>query len=172
MNNPSSVAAILPNAAQTLRRIRAFIIFFMIVLALSGITAFPVYTELKFLHEHPVFPQGSALQNWLERVWAGVKEAHDKHPFLFYGFDWLAFAHLLIALLFIGPYKDPVRNKWVINWGILACLAVLPLAFIAGPIRGIPWFHILIDCSFGLIGIIPLLMVKRWINQLETAQYQ
>jgi hypothetical protein len=122
------------------RRIRAFIIFFMIVLALSGITAFPVYTELKFLHEHPLFPQGSALQNWLERVWAGVKEANDKHPFLFYGFDWLAFAHLLIALLFIGPYKDPVRNKWVINWGILACLAVLPLAIIAGPIRGIPWF--------------------------------
>jgi hypothetical protein len=160
------------NPAQTLKRIRAFIIFFMIVLALSGITAFPVYSELKFIHEHPPFPQGSALQNWLERVWTGVKEASDKHPFLFYGFDWLAFAHLLIALLFIGPYKDPVRNKWIINWGILACLAVIPLACIAGPIRGIPWFHILIDCAFGIIGIIPLLMVKRWIRNLESARHQ
>src|SRR5215213_9029173 len=158
--------------AQTLKRIRAFIIFFMIVLALSGITAFPVYTELKFMHEHPPFPQGSALQNWLERVWTGVKEANDKHPFLFYGFDWLAFAHLLIALLFIGPYKDPVRNKWIIDWGILACIAVIPLACIAGPIRGIPWFHILIDCSFGIIGIIPLLAVKRWISKLEAAAHQ
>lgn len=99
------------NATQTLRRIRAFIIFFMVVLALSGITAFPVYTELKFIHENPSFPQGSALQNWLERVWIGVKEANDKHPFLFYGFDWLAFAHLLIALLFIGPTK----TRYAIN---------------------------------------------------------
>ena len=160
------------NRPTTLRKIRYFIIFFMIVLALSGITAFPVYTELKLLMEHPLFPENSALQQWLQRVWTGVKEAHERHPFLFYGFDWLAFAHLLIALLFIGPYRDPVRNKWIIDWGIMACIAILPLAIIAGSIRDIPWFHILIDCSFGLIGIIPLLMVRRWIKQLEVVQYQ
>lgn len=160
------------NPTITLRRIRFLIIFFMIVLALSGITAFPVYTELKWAMENPIFPVDSMVQQWLHRVWLGVKEAHERHPFLFYGFDWLAFAHLMIALLFIGPYKDPVRNKWIIDWGILACLSILPLAFIAGPIRGIPLFHILIDCSFGILGIIPLLVVKRWIKQLETAQYQ
>ena len=160
------------NPSKILGRIRAMIIFFMVVLALSGITAFPVYTELKLIHEHQPFPEGSALQVWLDRVWAGVKEANDRHPFLFYGFDWLAFAHLLIALLFIGPYKDPIRNKWIIHWGILACIAIIPLACIAGPIRGIPWFHILIDCSFGLIGLIPLFIVKRWINQLETLVHQ
>lgn len=160
------------NPSTTLRKIRYLIVFFMVVLALSGITAFPVYTELKFIIEHSVFPENSLVQRWLERVWTGVQEAHDRHPFLFYGFDWLAFAHIMIALLFIGPYKDPVRNKWVIDWGILACLAVLPLAIIAGPVRGIPWFHILIDCSFGLLGIIPLLVVKRWINQLELIQRQ
>ena len=161
------------NPSTTLRRkIRYLIVFFMIVLALSGITAFPVYSELQFIIDHSIFPEGSMIQRWLERVWTGVKEAHDKHPFLFYGFDWLAFAHIMIALLFIGPYKDPVRNKWVIDWGIISCLAILPLAFIAGPIRGIPWFHILIDCSFGVLGIFPLLIVKRWINQLETIQDQ
>jgi hypothetical protein len=158
--------------AKTLRRIRAMIIFFMIVLALSGITAFPVYTELKFIHEQQPFQAGSAMQHFLERVWTGVKEITERHPFLFYGFDWLAFAHIMIALLFIGPYKDPVRNKWVINWGILACIGIIPLACIAGPIRNIPWFHILIDCSFGIIGIVPLLIVKRWINKLEVALHQ
>src|SRR5688572_26195148 len=131
------------NPSTTLRKIRYLIVFFMIVLALSGITAFPVYSELQFIINNSIFPEGSMIQRWLERVWAGVKEAHDRHPFLFYGYDWLAFAHIMIALLFIGPYRDPVRNKWVIDWGILACLAVLPLAFIAGPIRGIPWVHIL-----------------------------
>jgi hypothetical protein len=155
-----------------LRRIRFMIVFFMIALAISGITAFPVYTELKWLHENPFFPEGSLLQNWLERVWTGVREAHERHPFLFYGFDWLAFAHIMMAILFIGPYKDPVRNKWVIQWGIISCIAILPLAFIAGPIRQIPWFHILIDCAFGLFGIIPLLIVKRWINRLEVLQRQ
>lgn len=158
--------------AKLLARIRAFIVFFMIVLALSGITAFPVYTELKLIYEQQPFPPGSAMQNWLDRVWLGVKEANDRHQFLFYGFDWLAFAHLVIALLFIGPYRDPVRNKWVIDWGIMACLAIIPLACIAGTIRGIPWFHIVIDCAFGIIGIIPLLMVRRWINKLEAAVHQ
>ncbi|MGB8191086.1 MAG: hypothetical protein WCF67_04160 [Chitinophagaceae bacterium] len=160
------------NPSITLRRIRLFIAFFMVATFLSGVTAFPVYTELNWLQQHPLFPPGSALQNWLDRVWLGVKEAHERHPFLFYGFDWLAFAHILIAILFIGPYKDPVRNKWVIDWGIISCIAVFPLAMIAGPVRGIPWFHILIDCSFGLVGIIPLLMVKRWILQLERLQRQ
>jgi hypothetical protein len=160
------------NPAKTLRRIRGLIVFFMVVLALSGITAFPVYSELKFIHELQPFPAGSAMQDWLDRVWLGVKEANDHHPFLFYGFDWLAFAHLMIALLFIGPYQDPVRNKWVISWGIIACVAIIPLACIAGPIRGIPWFHILVDCSFGIIGIIPLLVVKRWINKLEAIGHQ
>lgn len=160
------------NPSVTLRRIRLLLVFFMVATFLSGVTAFPIYTELKWLQQHPLFPEGSALQNWLDRVWTGVKEAHDRHPFLFYGFDWLAFAHILIAILFIGPYKDPVRNKWVIDWGIISCIGVFPLAAIAGPIRGIPWFHILVDCAFGLVGIIPLLLVRRWTRQLEMLQHQ
>jgi hypothetical protein len=33
----------------------------------------------------------------------------------------IAFAHLAIAIAFIGPYIDPVRNKWVITFGLIAC---------------------------------------------------
>ena len=97
-----------------------------------------------------------------------MQAVNDQFPFLFYGYDWLAFAHIVIAMAFIGPYKDPVRNKWIIEWAMLACLAVFPLALIAGPIRGIPWFHILIDCSFGIIGLIPLFITRKWIMKLET----
>ena len=86
-----------------------------------------------------------------------------------YGTDWLAFGHLVIATAFIGPIKDPVRNKWIIEWGIIACGAVPILALVAGPIRGIPLPWRLIDCSFGVVGIVPLLVVRREIRWLEKS---
>jgi len=84
-----------------------------------------------------------------------------------YGTDWLAFAHLIIALLFIGPWRDPVRNAWVITWGLWACVLVVPLAFVCGAVRGIPFGWRLIDCSFGLFGFIPLWMARRYARELE-----
>ena len=95
---------------------------------------------------------------------------NQNFPQLAYGYDWLAFAHLVIALMFIGPFRDPVRNKWVIQWGMIACVAILPLAFICGPIRQIPIYWTLIDCSFGVFGIIPLLFCMKLINRLEKEQ--
>ena len=154
--------------ANLRKRIRGMIIFFMVALILSGVTAFPVYTELQWIQDHQVFAPDSLLGAFLFKVWLGVKAVNDQFPFLFYGYDWLAFAHIVIAMAFIGPYKDPVRNQWIIDWAILACVAVFPLALIAGPIRGIPWFHILIDCSFGLLGLIPLFITRRWIRLLAA----
>lgn len=91
----------------------------------------------------------------------------NKYPFLFYGTDWLGFAHILLGILFIGPFKDPVKNIWVIEFGIIACILVVPFAFICGPMRGIPLFWTLVDCSFGVLGIIPLLLVRKHIQKLE-----
>lgn len=151
---------------KLLTKIRLTIAFMMFSIVLSGVTAFPVETELAWLLRHPALVPGFA-ENWLKTVYEALKETNAKYPMLAYGFDWLAFAHLVIAMMFIGPYRDPIKNEWVIDWAMLACVAVFPLAFIAGPIRGIPLFHILIDCSFGLIGLIPLLFCKRWIKQLK-----
>ena len=139
----------------------------MVMLALSGITAFPVYTELHLLKQSGFMDGTGFVSNWLNDVYNAVADVQQRYPFLFYGYDWLAFAHLVIAALFYGVYKDPVRNKFIISWGMFCCMAIIPLAFICGPIRGIPLKHILIDCSFGVIGIIPLLICRRYINQLE-----
>ena len=152
---------------KLLLRIRAAILVFVVLLVLSGITAFPVYTEMKWLMSLHLFDPNTAMGAWLCEVWIGVQEMNDKHDFMFYGYDWMAFAHIVIGTAFIGPFRDPVRNKWIIEWAMLACVGVLPLAFIAGPIRHIPWFHIFLACSFGIFGIIPLLIVRRWIGQLE-----
>ncbi len=148
-------------------KIRLLILFFMVALILSGVTAFPVETELGWLLHHPSLVPLFA-QNWLQAVHKAIAATNSTYPMLAYAFDWLAFAHIVIALVFIGPLKDPVKNSWIIDWAILACVAIFPLACIAGPIRHIPLFHMLIDCSFGLIGIVPLLICKRWIKKLET----
>ena len=154
-----------------LSKIRLLIIFFIIALILSGITAFPVETELKWLLNHPSLIPNFA-KDWLQNVYTALKATNAQYPMLAYGYDWLAFAHIVIALAFTGVLKDPVKNKWVIDWAILSCLAVIPLAFICGPIRQIPLFHIIIDCAFGIIGLIPLLICRRMIKQLERNNFR
>jgi hypothetical protein len=153
--------------SKLLKQVRILTVFFMIVLVLSGVTVFPVNTELKLVLDNNIFAGDSAVHDWLVKVFTGVKETKEKFPFLFYGFDWLAFAHIVIAILFIGVYQHPVRNRWIIQWAIITCICILPLAAIAGSIRGIPFFHIMIDCSFGIIGLIPLFIIQNKITKLK-----
>ncbi|HSC40464.1 MAG TPA: hypothetical protein VLD19_21425, partial [Chitinophagaceae bacterium] len=121
---------------KLLLRIRLLILFFIIALALSGITAFPVETELQsLLARRPQMP--APLAAFITQCYEGISMTNSRYPMLAYGYDWLAFAHLVIAMAFIGPLKDPVKNIWVIEWAMLACIAVIPLAMIAGPIRQI-----------------------------------
>ena len=149
--------------------IRIFILFFIFAIVISGITTFPIETELAYVHANiESFP--SFMQDWLSRVYMAVKSTNEQYPFLAYGTDWLAFAHLVIAIMFIGPLRDPVRNKWVIQWGMIACICVFPLALIAGPIRGIPFYWQLIDCSFGVVGFILLYLCYRKIVKLEMLE--
>ena len=157
----------MPHPSAALRKIRFLIVLFIFGLVVSGVTAFPLQTEILWLNEHRSFLP-MALQNWVQRVATGIGQTWNQFPFIAYGTDWLAFAHLVIAMAFIGPYRDPVKNKWVIDWAILCCIAIIPLALIAGPIRDIPWFHQLIDISFGLIGILPLLLVRKLVKKLEA----
>lgn len=78
------------------------------------------------------------------------------------------FAHLVIAVAFYGPYRDPVRNIWVVEFGMIACAGIIPLALICGPIRGIPLWWSVIDMSFGVFGVIPLYVVRKRIKRLEA----
>ena len=129
-------------------------IFFVITLFLSGLTAIPAETELAFLSR--CFPIDTDIGLWIEKVYLGVFNTNKDYPFIAYGYDWLAFAHFILAILFIGPYRDPVKNIWVIQFGMSACVLIFPLTMIAGPYRDIPIGWQLIDCSFGLVGFIPL----------------
>jgi hypothetical protein len=159
--------------SRPLIRIRIWLVLFIVGLILSGITAFPLERETGVLNRifavAPSAPAGGepALHGWLRRVHEGIAQTDRDYPFMAYGTDWLAFAHLVIAVAFVGPLLDPVRNKWVLVFGVIACVGVLPLALIAGPIRGIPLYWRLIDCSFGIIGAIPLIICLRYVHQIE-----
>ena len=151
---------------KEIRSIRRWLVFFMITLFLSGLTAIPAEQELAFLTRF--FSTGTALGFWLHKVHAALAETNRNAPFLAYGYDWLAFAHFVLAILFIGPYRDPVRNKWVIEFGMIACWMIIPFALIAGHFRSIPLGWRFIDCLFGVIGLIPLILCYNKINRLEA----
>lgn len=164
--------------SEHVRAIRFWLLIVIAGLALSGVTAFPIETELHrlllILRSTPLrpFAEYTYLLPWIDRVYSGLATTNKYYPFLAYGTDWLAFAHLAIAVAFIGPYRDPVRNEWVITFGLIACAGVIPLALIAGHIRGIPIAWRLLDCSFGIFGGIPLLLCRRHvraIGQLGTS---
>jgi hypothetical protein len=68
--------------------------------------------------------------------------------------------------------KDPVKNIWVIQFGLVSCISIFPLAFVAGAFRGIPLYWQLIDCSFGVAGFILLWSILKKIKILERMQQQ
>ena len=158
-------------SSQHLRSIRVWLSLFILGLILSGITAFPLEHEtawmVRFLTAHPILPTGIII--WIDRVYQALYQDSVHAPFLAYGTDWLAFAHLVLAVAFFGPFIDPIRNKWVLQFGVIACAGVFALALIAGPIRGIPVVWRLIDCSFGVFGAIPLLIALRKTAELEAS---
>ena len=156
------------------RRIRALLLAFVVGLVISGLTAFPLETELRWLTDAlgagattgPAEVDG--VLRWLVTVRDALADTNARYPFLAYGTDWLAFAHLVIAVAFVGPLRDPVRNVWVVTFGLVACAAVIPLALIAGAVRDIPPYWRLIDCAFGVGGAALLWPCRRAILELEA----
>jgi hypothetical protein len=159
------------------RRIKALTGLFILGLVLSGATAIPLPSELDrlvkitgasqlVLDPAPTGAPGWAV--WLTGVQKALHEADQSAPFIFYGADWLAFGHFVIAVAFVGALRDPIRNRWLFSFGMIACALVIPYALVFGGMRGIPYWWRLIDCSFGVFGMIPLWFCRRWTDELES----
>ena len=147
-------------------RIRFLLWVFIIGLVISGVTAIPLESELRFLTHWTGGASGPG--RWFLEIRDALIETNAKYPFIAYGTDWLAFAHFVIAIAFIGPLRDPEKNIWVIEFGMIACGLVVPFALVMGGIRAIPFGWRLIDCSFGAFGIIPLWLCRRQIQALAN----
>jgi hypothetical protein len=157
------------------KRIRNWTLFFIVGLVLSGVTALPIPTEVE-LGSTALGPDLDArgrlpgfVAGWLRELRDGIRATSERAPFMFYGTDWLAFGHFMIALAFVGALRDPVRNRWLYVFGMIACALVPPWALVFGQVRGIPWWWRLIDASFGVIGFVPVWLCHRWARTLEQA---
>ena len=164
------------NREQVLRRrLKLLTWFFIIGLVLSGATAMPLQMELNWLVKTiaPNYSDGqqnTLLVTWLVKVQQALQETGQRFPFLFYSTDWLAFGHYMIALSFFGTLRDPARNRWLYDFGLIACVLVIPFAFICGAVRGIPIWWGFIDCSFGVFGFIPLWFCRSAAKELEASE--
>lgn len=154
------------NPETEFRQIRILILLFIILLVLSGVTAFFVETGLRYIIA--TLNIGGSVGQWLDYIHNTMAQLNESYPFVSYGYDWLAFGHLIIALFFIGAYKEPLKNNWVILYGMIACVAIFPTAFIAGFFRKIPIIWQLIDCSFGLFGLFLLFIINKKTKRLES----
>jgi hypothetical protein len=163
------------NRERVLRqRIKWLTWLFIVGLVLSGATAIPLGLELnRLINFLGIQEWGSrpadnfSLATWLFRVRDALLDVESHHSFLFYGTDWLAFGHFVIAIAFIGTLRDPIRNRWLFDFGLIACTLVIPYALVMGGLRGIPLWWRLIDCSFGVFGFIPLWFCRKWTAELE-----
>ncbi len=162
------------------RRIRFLTWLFIVGLVLSGATAIPLERELDWLirglgaEQGLNAPPGTEpldLTVWLLRVREALRDTNAKYPFVAYGFDWLAFGHFVIAIAFVGALRDPVRNIWLFQFGMIACVLLVPYAFVFGGLRGIPVPWRLIDCSFGVLGFIPLWFCQRLATELAREHF-
>ncbi len=152
----------LPNALTTTRIILAS---YAAILILSGLTAIPLRIELSLLNS--LLGEGTVIASvlpplsaWISLVNEAIQFISDQYPFLAYGYDWMAFGHFVIAIAFIGAAIDPVRRIWVIEFGIIACVLVIPYSFLMGYLREIPIYWSIIDSLFGFFGTIPLIIAR------------
>jgi hypothetical protein len=89
----------------TLARVRAWLILFVVGLVLSGVTAFPLEAETRLLATAVGSTGPDFLVAWVDRVHEGIAATNQQYPFMAYGTDWLAFAHLVIAVAFWAPSR-------------------------------------------------------------------
>jgi hypothetical protein len=138
-------------------------------LLVSGVTVWPAASELK-LAVSIVWGDGEpsgVLHSFVLRAIEGLESVEAQYPFMLYAHDWLAFAHIVLAILFAGAIRNPVRNVWIVQCGLIACALVPVLAGICIPIRGIPPIWFWIDLAFAPAAGIPLYIALRDIKRAE-----
>ncbi len=156
-------------ATNDLRRARVMLAIVAFGLLVSGVTIWPASWELRTgirLLWGGAEPSGT-LHAFVVRVRDAYETIRVRQPFLLYGYDWLAFAHLALAILFAGAARDPVRNLWVIECGLITCALVPVLAGVCIPLRGIPpvWFWF--DFAFAPAAALPLWIARRSVRRIE-----
>ena len=164
------------NTTRSELHIKLLCLFVIVGLVLSGVTAFPLLAELNLVSSWLVGGDGSlapdqytGFRHWVLRVREGFEDTYAHYPFMGYGTDWLAFAHISIAMFFIPVYLNARKYIGNIYVGIITSVLVIPIAMICGQIRGIPIYWRLIDSSFGVVCAVPLIWILMILKRTEAS---
>ena len=139
-------------------------------LVMSGITVWPAVPELK-IAVRIIWGDGEpsgVLHSFILQAIEGLESVEANYPFMLYAHDWLAFAHIVLAILFAGAIRDPVRNVWIVQCGLIMCVLIPVLEGICIPIRGLPLVWFWIDFAFAPAAALPLWIALRDIRRAET----
>ena len=112
------------------------------------------------------------ISSWIDTLYVSVSNTYETYPVIAYCMDWLSYACVVFAIFMIGAIRQPVKNVWIVQVYLIACLLAAVLPFVAGPFRDIPIFWRFIDGSFGIIGFLILLPAYRLIKKLEKTDSQ
>jgi len=90
---------------EPLKKIRTLVVFFIGMLALSGITAFPVYSELHWLKQQGLMRGTGFISTWLGSVYYAVADVQQRYPFCFTGTIGWPLRSLLLPACFMACIK-------------------------------------------------------------------
>ena len=154
-------------------RYRISIGFFIVALLLSGFIVFTFEPETALLNRlfginggidpTSFFYQPRLFISSLHYI---VHDTYTRYPVLAYNTDWLGFGHFVIAAFFVLPFLNPVRYRAVLYVGLMACGGVIVVGLISGALHHVLFFWTALDCSFGIIGAIPLLYCLRLTDKI------
>jgi len=161
------------NKSKTLKKIRFWLLVFFLGLLFSLHTV--VFVEIETTLFAQYLGSGTFMErtfpfisSWIETLNTSISETYNTYPVMAYCMDWLSYACVVFAIFMIGAIKDPIRNIWIIQVYMIACILGFLLPFIAGPFREIPIFWRFIDSSFGIIGFLILLRPYMLFKKLEA----
>lgn len=142
-------------------------------LLVSGLTCYFLEWEVRFVTQvvwggsPDTIPFMAEEYKLLVKVGEGLKVLMRDYPEFMLGTDWLGFAHVILAILFAGAMPDPVRNIWIVRFGIVSAVLVVPSAWLFGYMRGLPAIHYFVDASFGIGAVIPLILAHRILKKYD-----
>ncbi|MFO7902503.1 MAG: hypothetical protein R6U98_07575, partial [Pirellulaceae bacterium] len=64
--------------------------------------------------------------------------------------------------------RDPVRNIWIVQCGLIMCALVPVLAIVCIPLRGLPMVWFWIDSAFAVGAALPLWVALKDIRRVEA----
>lgn len=157
---------------KILKRVQLWLLLFVLGLGVSLQMVWLVVPEIQWLNG--TFGAGTAwsdaypmLGDWLAVLETSILETYRTYPVIVYCMDYLVFAHIVLIIALLGAVRDPVKNVWVIQFGMIGCGLMIPFTFGMGYLRGIPWFWLCLDSMFVWLGFIVLMMAYRGIKKFR-----